>query len=162
MEKKENWCSKTLRERERETSSGECTWDLWIPFNGLASRSYKFARTDIILRRRFLRKRNITETPRVLKYSSISAWCCIRPCNNIVIYLNSMVKQSRITLQSCELLYAKKCLPGQMLVSRMKLSRYSTHTQTHYIYVKRKANTLEPCSQVIVLNKYWDPIDLED
>lgn len=86
--------------RERETSWGECTWDLWVPFNSLASRSYKFARTEIILRRRFLRKRNIIETPRVLKYSTISVWCCMRPWNNMVIYINSMVKQNRITLHS--------------------------------------------------------------
>lgn len=57
------------RGRER-TSSGECVWDLWVPFNILACASWEFARIETIRRSKFLRKRNIAETPLLLKYST--------------------------------------------------------------------------------------------
>lgn len=67
-------------ERERETSCGECTWDLWVPFNNLAQRSQEFASTETMRRRRFLRKRKITETRRWVKYCPISIWSSNTPC----------------------------------------------------------------------------------
>lgn len=36
---------------------------------------------ETIRRSRFFLKRNITETPFLLKYSTISLWCSINPCN---------------------------------------------------------------------------------
>lgn len=82
--------------RERETSSVECTWDLWVPFKSLASLSYEFASTDIILRSRFLRKRNIAETPLFLKYFTISLWCSIKPCKR---YRHSRTRRDMLLIK---------------------------------------------------------------
>lgn len=71
--------------RKIETSFGEWTWDLWVPFNSLAFLSYSFASTETIRRKRFLLKRNMSETPCILKYSAISSWCCINPCIKVQI-----------------------------------------------------------------------------
>lgn len=90
---------RNMREREREkreTSSVECTWDLWVPFKSLASLSYEFASTDIILRSRFLRKRNIAETPLFLKYFTISLWCSIKPCKR---YRHSRTRRDMLLIK---------------------------------------------------------------
>jgi len=53
--------------QNNKTSSWEWTWALWVPFSCLAIRSWSFPSNETHRRRRFLLKRNITETPLRLK-----------------------------------------------------------------------------------------------
>lgn len=62
------------------TSWWDWTWALCVPLRGLAYVSYVFASNEINLRRTFFRNINITYTPLLMKYSSISLWYSVNPC----------------------------------------------------------------------------------
>ncbi len=62
------------------TSSCECTCDLWVPFNGFATRSYALAKMDMIRFSKFRLSSSITETPLFSKYAATSLLYSIAPC----------------------------------------------------------------------------------